>query len=105
MDIKLIPPHTQSMRKLFFNGSSTHYHKTFKQHNNAQGPYVSDDYSENTSECHFKHRKIRPNLVYYDETNSHPLDADVFFTNVPTSTQLMELDGEEAISFSLFFLH
>ena len=35
--------------------------------------------------------------MYYDETNSHPLDADVFFTNVPTSTQLMELDGEEAI--------
>ena len=56
-----------------FNYGSAHCHKTFKQHNNAQGPYVSDDYSENTSECHFKHRKIRPNLVYYDETNCHPL--------------------------------
>ena len=37
-----------------FNGGSTHCHKTFKQHNNAQGLYVSDDDSENTSEYHFK---------------------------------------------------
>ena len=104
MDIKLIPPHTQSMRKLFFNGSSTHYHKTFKQHNNAQGLYVSNDDSENTSECHFKCRKIRPNPVYYDETNSHPLDADVFFVDVPTSTQPIELDGEEVIVYFILFL-
>ena len=38
-----------------FDGGSTHCHKTFKQHNNAQGLYVSDDNSEDTSECHFKH--------------------------------------------------
>ena len=37
-----------------FNGGSTHCHKTFKQHNNAQGLYVSDDDSENTSEYHSK---------------------------------------------------
>ena len=37
-----------------FNGGSTHCHKTFKQHKNAQGLYVSDDDSENTSEYHFK---------------------------------------------------
>ena len=82
-----------------FNGGSTHCHKTFKQHNNAQGLYVSDDDFENTSECHFKHRKIRPNPTYYDETNSHPLDANVFFANVPTSTQSIELDGEEVLFF------
>ena len=82
-----------------FNGGSTHCHKTFKQHNNAQGLYVSDDDFENTSECHFKHRNIRPNPTYYDETNSHPLDADVFFANVPTSTQSIELDGEEVLFF------
>ena len=46
-----------------FNGGSTHCHKTFKQHNNTQGLYVSDNDSKNTSECHFKLRKIRPNLV------------------------------------------
>ena len=33
----------------------------------------------------------------YDETNSHPLDVNVFFVDVPTSIQLMELDGEEVI--------
>ena len=82
-----------------FNGGSTHCHNNFKQHNNAQGLYVSDDDSENTSECHFKRRKIRPNPVYYDETNSHPLDADVFFADVPTSTQPIELDGEEVFFF------
>ena len=38
--------------------------------------------------------------MYYDETNCHPLDADVFFVDVLTSTQLIELDGEEV---SLFF--
>ena len=69
-----------------FNGGNTHYHKTLKQHKNAEGFCVSDDDSKNTSECHFKHRKIRPNPVYYDETNSHPLDADVFFADVQTST-------------------
>ena len=37
-----------------FIGGSTHCHKTLKQHNNAQGLYVSDDDSKNTSECHFK---------------------------------------------------
>ena len=78
-----------------FNGGNTHYHKTFKQHNNAEGFCVSNDDSENTSECHFKHRKIRLNPVYYDETNSHPLDADVFFADVPISTQPIQFDGEE----------
>ena len=82
-----------------FNGSNTHYHKTFKRHNNAEGFCVSNDDSENTSECHFKHRKIRLNPVYYDETNSHPLDANVFFVGVPTSTQLIELDSEKVIFF------
>ena len=82
-----------------FNGGNTHYHKTLKQHNNAEGFCVLDDDSENTSKCHFKRQKIRPNLVYYDETNSHPLDAYVFFVDVSTSTQLIELDGEKVIFF------
>ena len=47
--------------------------------------------------------KDRPNPMYYDEINSHSLDADVFFADVPTSTQPMELDGEEVIFF--IFLH
>nr|CAN62413.1 hypothetical protein VITISV_029286 [Vitis vinifera] len=85
------PEHEETI----FNGGSTHCHKTFKKHNNAHGLYVSDDDSEDTSECHFKRRKIRPNPVYYDETNSHSLNANVFFADVPTSTQPMELDGEE----------
>ena len=50
-------------KETIFNGGSTHCHKTFKQHNNTQGLYVSDNDSKNTSECHFKLRKIRPNLV------------------------------------------
>ena len=83
-----------------FNAGSAHYHKTFKQHYNAQGFYVLDNDSKDTSECHFKRRKIIPNLVCYDETNSHPLYANAFFANVPTSTQSMELDGEV-----FFFLH
>ena len=87
-----------------FNGGNTHHHKTLKQHKNAEGFCVSDDDSENTSECHFKCRKIRPNPVYYDETNSHPLDADVFFVDVPTSTQPIELDGEEVIVYFILFL-
>ena len=82
-----------------FNGGNTHHHKTLKQHKNAEGFCVSDDDSKNTSECHFKRWKIRPNLVYYNETNSHPLDADVFFANFPISTQPMELDGEKVIFF------
>ena len=85
-----------------FNGGSTHCHNTFKQHNNAQGLYVSNDDSENTSECHFKCQKIKPNPVYYDETNCHPPDVDVSFVDVSTSTQPMELDGEEVI---FFFFH
>ena len=40
--------------------------------------------------------------MYYGETNSHPLDVDVFIANVLTSTQLMELDGEEVIFYFLF---
>ena len=32
--------------------------------------------------------------MYYDKANSHPLDLNVFFVNIPTSTQSMELDGE-----------
>ena len=41
-------------KETIFNGGSTHCHETCKQHNNAQGLYVSDDDSKNTSECHFK---------------------------------------------------
>ena len=33
--------------------------------------------------------------MYYDETNSHPLNVDVFFVDVSSSTQLMELGSEE----------
>ena len=84
-----------------FNGGSTNCRKTFKWHNNAQGLYVLNNDSEYTSERHFKPRKIRPNLVYYDETNSHPLDKDIFFIDVPTSTQPMKLDGEEVILFCI----
>ena len=87
-----------------FNGGSTHCHKTFKQHNNAHGLYVSDDDFENTNECHFKCQKIRPNPVYYDETNSHPLNVDVFFVDVLTSTQPMELDGEKVFFFFFAFI-
>ena len=83
--------------KSIFNCGNAHCHKTFKQHNKAQGLYVLDDDSKDTSECHFKCQKIIPNPVYYDETNSHPLDVNVFFVDVPTSIQLMELDGEEVI--------
>ena len=86
-----------------FNGGSTHCHKTLKQHNNAQGLYVLDSNFENTSKCHFKCWKIRPNPVYYDETNIHPLNVDVFFVDVPTSTQPMELDGEEVLLLLLFY--
>ena len=85
VDIELMPLHSKH-EETIFNGGSTHYHNNFKQHNNAQGLYVSDDDSENTSECHFKCQKIRPNPMYYDGTNSHPLDAKVFFVNVPTFT-------------------
>ena len=35
--------------------------------------HVSNNDSEDTSECHFKCWKIRPNPVYYDKANSHPL--------------------------------
>ena len=84
-----------------FNGGSTHCHKSFKQHNNAQSLYVSYNDSEDTSECHFKCRNIRPNPVYSDETNSYPLEVDVFFVNVLNSTQLMELDGEKVIFFCI----
>ena len=87
-----------------FNGGSTHCHKSFKQHNNAQSLYVSYNDSENTSECHFKCRKIKSNPMYYDETNTHSLYADVLFADVSTSTQLIELDGEEVIFYFILFL-
>ena len=48
--------------------------------------------------------KIKPNHVYYDETNSHPLDADIFFADILFSTQSMELDGEEVIFYFILFL-
>ena len=86
-----------------FNYGSGHCHKTFKQHNKAQGLYVLDDDSKDTSECHFKCQKIIPNPVYYDETNSHHLDEDVLFADVPTSTQPMELDGEDVLFYALTF--
>ena len=90
-------------KETIFNGGSTHCHKTFKQHNNTQGLYVSDNDSKNTSECHFKRRKIRPSPVYYDEIKSHHLDAGVFFVDIPTSTQPMELDGKE-VNFYFYFI-
>lgn len=37
--------------------------------------------------------------MYYDETNSHPLKVDVFFVDVPSSTQPMELGDEEFFFF------
>ena len=43
--------------------------------------------------------------MYYDETNSHPLDADVFFANVLTSIQPMELNGEEVCVCVCALLH
>ena len=85
------------------NCGSGHCHRTFKQHNNAQSIHVQNDDSDDTSECHFKCRKIRHNLMYYDETNSHLLDANVLFADVPTSTQPMELDGEEVLLLLLFY--
>ena len=42
--------------------------------------------------------------MYYDETNSHPLNVDVFFADIPTSTQPMELDGEEVIIYLFIYL-
>ena len=80
-----------------FNGGSTNCRKTFKWHNNAQGLYVLNNDSKYTSERHFKPRKIRPNLVYYDVANCQPLDSDVFFADIPTFTQPMVLDGEEVL--------
>ena len=41
--------------------------------------------------------------MYYDETNSHPLDASVFFADVPSSTQPMELGGVKCFFFLFFF--
>ena len=43
--------------------------------------------------------------MYYDEANSHLLDAYVFFADVPISTQSMELGGEEVTIFIFIFLH
>ena len=37
--------------------------------------------------------------MYYDEANSRPLDVDVFFVDIPISTQLMELVGGEGFFF------
>ena len=42
--------------------------------------------------------------MYYDETNSYPLDVDVFFADVPTSIQLMELDSQEVNFFFALIL-
>ena len=42
--------------------------------------------------------------MYYDETNSYSLDADIFFADILTSTQPMELDGEEVIFYFIFAL-
>ena len=43
--------------------------------------------------------------MYYDEANSHPLDVDVFFADIPTSTQPMELGGEKVIIIIIIILH
>ena len=42
--------------------------------------------------------------MYYDETNSYPLDVNVFFADVLTSTQSMELDGEKVFFFFALIL-
>ena len=91
-------------KETIYNGGSTLCHKTFNQHNNARDLYVSDNDSKDTSECPFKRSNIRPDPVYYDETNSHPLNVDVFFADIPTSTQPMELDGEEVIIYLFIYL-
>ena len=57
-----------------------------KQVDNAKALDVSYDNPEDTSECHFKCWKTKPNPVYYDEANSRPLDVDVFFVDIPIST-------------------
>ena len=85
---------------IIFYGGNAHYHQTFKQINNAEVLHVSSDGSKDISECHFKHRKTRPSLMYYDETNSH---ADVFFADAPSSTQPMELSGEKVFCVCFFF--
>ena len=41
--------------------------------------------------------------MYYDETNCHPPDVDVSFLDVSTSTQPMELDGEDVLFYALTF--
>ena len=46
--------HSEHEETIFNDGSTHSCHKAFKQHNNAQSLSVSDDDSENTSECHFK---------------------------------------------------
>ena len=43
MDIKTNTSTHSEHEETIFNDGSTHCHKTFKQHNNAQGLYVSDD--------------------------------------------------------------
>ena len=91
-------------KKTIFNDGSGHCHKIFKKHNNAQGLHVSNNDSNDTSECHFKHQKIRPNPVYYDVANCQPLDSDVFFADIPTFTQPMVLDGEEVLLLLLLLI-
>ena len=77
--------HLELEGTIFYDGNGHHF-QAFKQNDNAKALNISDDNFEYTSECYFKHQKTRHNLVYYDEANSHLLDVDVFFTNVPTST-------------------
>ena len=47
---------------------------------------------------------LKDSSIYYGETNSHPLDADVFFVDVPSFTQQMELIGEEVYWFVCLFV-
>ena len=77
--------HLEHEGTIFYDGNGHHF-QAFKQNDNAKALNISDDNFEYTSECYFKHRKTKPNIVYYDEANSHPLDAGVFLTNVPTLT-------------------
>ena len=95
-----VSTHLEHERTIFYGGNGL-CHPTFKQNNDAQVLHASNDGSKDTSECHLKCQKTRPNLVYYDETNSHSLDVDVFFANVPFSTQPMDLGNKDFFIFIL----
>ena len=83
---------------IFYDGNG-HYYRTFEQDDNVKALNVENGNSKDTSECHFKCQNTRPKPMYYDKANFHPLDADVLFVDVLTSTQPMKLGGGEVIWF------